>query len=82
MSSEADQPSRIPVQVTCTGADLQATCRELERRGLKIDSVLAAIRVVTGDISPGNLAALEATPGVVVEVQPIVQLPPPDAPLQ
>jgi len=70
------------VQVTCASGDFSKTCVELKKRGLKIDSALDAIQVVTGEIDPAKIPALKSVPGVTVEPEPTIQLPPPDAPVQ
>ena len=50
----------------------------MKRRGMRVDSVLDAIGVVTGKIPEGKPAALQATPGIKVERE----LAPPDAAVQ
>jgi hypothetical protein len=51
-------------------------------QGLKVESVLVPIRVITGEIDSDKLVALERIPGITVEPELTVQLPHPDASVQ
>jgi len=68
----------VRIIVTAPGGDLAQKVAHLKRRGMRVDSVLDAIGVVTGKIPEGKLAALQATPGIKVERE----LAPPDAAVQ
>lgn len=61
---------------------LSSVVTELKKHGMKVDSVLDATGTVTGEIDSAKLAALRAIPGVTVEPDTSIQLPPPDAPIQ
>ncbi|MDP9178290.1 MAG: hypothetical protein M3O61_11475 [Gemmatimonadota bacterium] len=49
---------------------------------MKVESVLDSIGVVTGEIPESKIASLQKTPGLTVEREQQVQLPPPDADIQ
>jgi hypothetical protein len=74
--------------VTVTVADshtgeLDAVAAALRGAGLDVESVLAALGVITGSVDDARLAAIAAVPGVAaVEEQARFQIPPPDADVQ
>lgn len=72
----------IRVSVTSPGNDLTSTIAAVKKQGMKVNSVLDAIGVITGEISNANFSALAAIPGITVERDRDVQLAPPDADIQ
>jgi hypothetical protein len=70
------------VIITCREGSVEVMASRLKGQGLKVESVLEAIGVITGEIDSEKLAALERIPGISVEPEQTVQLPPPDAPVQ
>jgi hypothetical protein len=63
--------------------ELTEVVEGLRRAGLRVDSVLDAVGMITGTAADADLDALESVPGVVeVERDQVVQLPPPDAEIQ
>lgn len=70
------------INVTSQDSDLKATASKLRKLGMKVDSVLDSIGVISGEIAEGKLSALQKTPGITFERDKEVQLPPPDAPVQ
>ena len=71
--------ARESVAVTVDG-DLPATLPALREAGLQIESTLTAISVVLGTVDADSRHALEKLAGVHVDVQHLIQLPPPDEP--
>lgn len=65
-----------------TASDLQAVKKSLVRQGVKVDSVLDAICVITGEIAQSKLSSLDPGTGATVELDLSVQLPPSDSPIQ
>ena len=80
--SENMKGSNVRVVVTCHTGDLSRATSQVKKHGMKVESVLDGIGVITGEIPAGKLAELEKTPGMTVERQQDVQLPPPDAAVQ
>ncbi len=70
------------VVITCRGTAVDEVALELTEHGLRDMSVLRTIGIITGEIDPERLAELEEIPGIVIEPDVTVQLPPPDSPLQ
>ena len=74
--------------VTVTVADshtgeLEAVAAALRGAGMEVESVLAALGVITGSVDDTRVAALAAVPGVAaVEEQATFQIAPPDADVQ
>lgn len=62
--------------------DLHELASRLRARGMKIDTVMEAIGIITGEVAERDLPALQSFPGVTVEREDSVQLNPPDAPVQ
>ena len=76
---------KVSVSITLAPAaakGARATLELLEKAGLSESTLLAAIGVVTGTIAEGKIQALSKVPGVTVEVDDTVTIPPPDEPLQ
>ena len=71
--------ARESAAVTVDG-DLPATLPALREAGLQIESTLTAISVVLGTVDADSRHALEKLAGVHVEMQDLIQLPPPDEP--
>ena len=71
----------ISVNVTAAAGELDRVVTELKNEGLQVDSVLREIGIVTGRIPKSKFANLKR-PGVTIEEDKGVQLPPPDAPIQ
>jgi hypothetical protein len=72
----------VRIIVTSRQGELAKTLSSLRKRGMKVDSVLDSIGVITGEIAESKLSSVEKTAGVTVEREQRVQLPPPDAPVQ
>lgn len=72
----------VRVLVTSSVDGLHDTVAALKKKGLKVDNVMDAIGVVSGEIAEGKLAALREVPGVTVEREGTVQIAPPDSPIQ
>jgi hypothetical protein len=70
------------VIITCREVSVGAMASRLMGQGLKVESVLVPIRVITGEIDSDKLVALESIPGITVEPELTVQLPHPDASVQ
>ncbi|MEN6436993.1 MAG: hypothetical protein ABFD97_00250 [Syntrophobacter sp.] len=70
------------VIITCQGAAVDEMALKLTELGLGDVSVLQALGIITGEIDPEKISELEKIPGIVVEPDVTVQLPPPDSPLQ
>lgn len=70
------------IHVTSRTGDVARTAASLKAQGMKVDSVLEAIGVISGEVALEKLPALERMPGVTVEREQTYQLPPPDAPIQ
>ena len=68
--------------VSSKPANLASVVSQLKKHGMKVDSVLDATGTILGEIDPTKLAALHAIPGVIVEQDDSVRIPPPDAPVQ
>jgi hypothetical protein len=74
---------RINVTVSdATPSRLKSVEASLKRQGVEVDSVLAAIGIITGKVAKSRLSSLDGGAGVTVEPEQTIQLPPPDAPIQ
>ena len=72
----------IRVNVTGHGGDLESTISIAKKHGLKVDAVLEAIGVVTGQVAESKFDALARAPGITVERDQHIQIAPPDADVQ
>ena len=59
-----------------------ATLRRLREAGLEQAQLLEAVGIVSGRVAEDKLAALAKLPGVAVERDEAVRIPPPEADLQ
>ncbi|MEO8562087.1 MAG: hypothetical protein ABI601_08440 [bacterium] len=73
---------KVRVLITSSDGNLSAAITALEKHGLKVHSVMDAIGVATGEADESKLDAMRKTPGVTVEREDTVQLPPPDSAIQ
>ena len=63
--------------------DMSTVVDALRAAGLRVSEVLDSVGVVTGTVDGDALGALSTVPGVVeVERSRMVEVPPPDSPLQ
>jgi len=75
-------------KITVTVADahlasIDDVAVRLREAGMEVETVLAAIGIITGSVADDRLAALEAVPGVAaVEEQTDFQIPPPESDVQ
>ena len=70
------------VHVTVQGRGVDDALADLHRAGLEVDEALGGLGIVTGRAAPDAIERLRGIPGVTVEPETGVQLPPPDAPVQ
>jgi hypothetical protein len=70
------------VHVTVQGRGVDDALADLRDAGLEVDERLDAFGIVTGRAAPDAVERLRGIPGVTVEPETDVQLPPPDAPVQ
>ncbi|HCX84803.1 MAG TPA: hypothetical protein DHV14_06655 [Micrococcales bacterium] len=77
-----ERPERQAVVVTITGRPLSTTLPALEECGLAVTSVLDQLGIVLGRADTPTRERLDLLPGVHVEAEQAVQLPPPDSLLQ
>jgi hypothetical protein len=74
--------ANVRIVVSAKNQEASALVTQLQARGMKVESVMEAIGVITGEVAEAKLAALADLPGVTVEREGTVQLNPPDAPVQ
>lgn len=81
---EWDRPVAVVVSVDDDHLDdIAKVVTELRRAGLRVDSVLDAVGMVTGTVAGKAVEALEAVPGVAeVELQRVHRVSPPDGEIQ
>jgi hypothetical protein len=79
---EPDAASGDRVHVSVQGRALDDVLAELRDAGMQVDEALADLGIVTGRAAPDVIERLRGIPGVTVERERGVQLPPPDAPVQ
>jgi hypothetical protein len=85
--STGAQASQPPKSVVVTLLDshlpsIDAVAAKLRAKGMKVESVLGAIGLITGSLSK-SLSTLEHVEGVsTVEEQPSIQIPPPESDIQ
>ena len=79
-----DRPVAVAVSIDDDHLDdLDKVVAELRRVGLRVDSVLDAVGVVTGTVAGTAVEALESVPGVAeVELQRVHRISPPDGQVQ
>jgi ribosome-interacting GTPase 1 len=79
-----ERPVNVVVSVDDDHLDaLDKVVTELRHAGLRVDSVLDAVGVVTGTVAGVSVRALESVPGVAeVELQRVNRVAPPDAEVQ
>ena len=65
-----------------TGPRRRRRARRPAGAGLEVDEALGGLGIVTGRAAPDAVERLRGLPGVTVEPEVEVQLPPPDAPVQ
>ena len=70
------------VHVTVQGRGVDDVLADLQDAGLEVDEALGALGIVTGRAVPDAVERMRGIPGVTVEPESGVQLPPPDAPVQ
>jgi hypothetical protein len=64
-------------------SDMSAVVAALRHAGLHVDEVLDSVGVVTGTVDGDGLGSLSTVPGVAeVERSHVVEVPPPDSPVQ
>jgi hypothetical protein len=78
------EPANVIVTVDDRYLDrLSEVAERLKAAGLDVQQQLASAGVLTGTVSPDQLAALQGLEGVAaVEKSHTYQLPPPDSPIQ
>jgi hypothetical protein len=85
-SEPADAASLVPVVVSVWEDHLERLdeiAGRLRAHGLRVDQLLTSLGTVTGRIAPSKIVDLEDVDGVAsVERERVVQLPPPDSPVQ
>jgi len=79
---EPDATGGARVHVTVTGRGVDDALADLRDAGLEVDETLGGLGIVTGRAVPEAVERLRGLPGVTVEPEVDVQLPPPDAPVQ
>jgi hypothetical protein len=75
----------VSVNVTLGPSGVESrseTLAKLKSAGLREATHLEAIGVVSGRVPQGKLKALAQVPGVTVEIDETVTIPPPDSPTQ
>jgi len=75
----------ISVNVTLGPAAAKSTAStlaKLKSAGLRDANLLEAVGIVTGHVAEEKMAALANVPGIIVEMDESVRIPPPDAPIQ
>jgi len=72
----------VKILVTSKKGDLNKTVSTLKKHGMNVASVLGEIGVVSGEIQEAQLPKLRSIPGISIERDDSVQLPPPDSPVQ
>ncbi len=72
----------VRIHVTSPQNELTQTVAKLQKAGMRVESVLDMMGVITGEIAEDKLAALKKNPGFTIEREQTVQLPSPDAPVQ
>jgi hypothetical protein len=70
------------VHVTVTGRGVHDALGDLRAAGLEVDETLDRLGIVTGRAAPDVVARIRALPGLTVEPEVDVHLPPPDAALE
>ena len=70
------------VHVTVQGRGVDDVLADLRDAGLEVDEALDGLGIVTGRAAPDAVERMRGLPGVTVEPETGVQLPPPDAPVQ
>ena len=80
--TEPDATPDDRVHVTVRGRSVDDTLAELRDAGLEVDEALGDLGIVTGRAAPDAVERLRGIPGVTIEPESGVQLPPPDAPVQ
>lgn len=85
-SESGDAASLVPVVVSVSEDHLERLdeiAGRLRAHGLRVDQTLTSLGTVTGRIAPSKIVDLEGVDGVAsVERERVVQLPPPDSPVQ
>ncbi|MBI1842153.1 MAG: hypothetical protein HYR88_15055 [Verrucomicrobia bacterium] len=81
------KPSRkksVRIVVTLMEGELAAATSKLKKHGMEVHDVMKAIRVISGEVERSKLSKLRRIPGMKlkVELEPSVQLPPSDSPIQ
>jgi hypothetical protein len=80
--SQRTKKKVVRILVTSAADSLPSTTAKLKEHGMKVNSVLNEIGIVTGEIVEENLENLKKIPGIKVEPDESVQIPSPDSPLQ
>jgi hypothetical protein len=63
--------------------DIQEVGEELRRRGMEVEQILAAVGIISGNVSDGGQSQLEEVPGVAsVSDQLTHRIAPPDSDIQ
>ena len=70
------------MHVTVQGRAVDDVLADLREAGLDVEEALGTLGIVTGRAAPDAVERIRGVPGVIVEVERRVQLPPPDAPVQ
>lgn len=65
-----------------TPAKLKTAKNSLTKQGLKVDSVLEAVGIISGEVDKTKVGELDAGEGATVELDETVEIPPPDAHIQ
>jgi hypothetical protein len=79
---EPDATGDDRVLVTVTGRGVHDALADLRDAGLEVDVTLDRLGIVTGRAAPDAVERIRALPGLTVEPEVDVHLPPPDAPVQ
>ena len=70
------------VIVSVQDGNLGNVVPRLKRLGMKLDSTLDALGIVTGEIDDDKMSDARSIPGITIEPDSAVQISPPDAPIQ
>jgi len=84
VASPADEPVSVVVSVSDEQVErIEGLAERLSASGMRVTNVLKGVGTVTGEISRSKIADIKRLDGVSsVELERIVQLPPPDSPVQ
>jgi hypothetical protein len=70
------------VIVSVKDGNVKKVVPRLKQLGMKLDPALDALGIVSGEIDDDKMKDARSIPGITIEPEESVQLPPPDAPIQ